>query len=238
MAALALQKIGPGILEASMSREDTLARYRHLRGISENHQSELLANHLAHDALLQNARRMGLAVGKSLILDDIDELILVLDLAIHTRLLGRFTPIERYSRLAGFAPESDEAHVLEAMRQSRFSVFRIDRRHETAGLILEDVLHDFELWLMDEDLEIAIPDGAVMAARLYATQPFFMTTGAGVPIYPDMRDDILVELDRLRYNAPRQGSNDRRFVEAIYRIAIAHRFPERIEYRDPVPEAG
>ena len=36
------------------------------------------------------------------------------------------------------------------MRHARFSVWRINQRHETAGLIITDVLREAEVWLVDE----------------------------------------------------------------------------------------
>ena len=65
--------------------------------------------------MLQHARRLGLAHGKTLMLDSIDELPLAFDLAIHTAPVGRSRAIDRYARSAQFAQGSDEALVLGAM---------------------------------------------------------------------------------------------------------------------------
>jgi hypothetical protein len=233
MAAVALQKIAVPATSAELSRDEVLARYRHLRKISKRHHSELVTHYLSYDAILRDARRIGLAVGKTLILEDVDELNLVFDLAIHTASLGRSRAIDRYVGLAGFAPQSDEARVLEAMRQARFSVLRIERRHETAGLIVEDLFHGIELWLVDEGLESSVPDGAQIATRFYTVDGFSMTAGVLVPLNRNMKEDLVVEMAPLLRKPPRRGSDDRRFVEAIYRIAVEHRVTERVVYRDP-----
>jgi hypothetical protein len=62
------------------SRSDVLTRYRHLREISKRHHSEVL-KFVPQNAILQHARRLSLAVGKTLMLDNIDEMTLVFDLA-------------------------------------------------------------------------------------------------------------------------------------------------------------
>jgi hypothetical protein len=235
MVALALRNADPEPVAAILSREDVLARYRHLRTISMRHHSVLVRNYLSHDAVLQNARRIGLAVTSTLVLDDVEELAFVFDLAIHTRLLGRSRAIDRYARLAGFATDSDEALMLESMRQSHFSFFRVARRHETAGVILEDLIHEFEVWLMDEGIESSVPDSALLAARLYEADRFFMTAGVVVPLDRYMKDDLLAEMKRL----PRSlRSDDRRFAEAIYRVALKHRLSEQIASLDLELEAG
>jgi hypothetical protein len=62
------------------------------------------------------------------------------DLATYLPRLGRSHPLDRYTRAAQFVPDTDEAIVLEAMRHAHFSLWHVERRHETAGLILRDVL--------------------------------------------------------------------------------------------------
>jgi hypothetical protein len=235
MSAVALQKVAVPATSAEPSREEVLARYRHLRKISKQHHSELVKNYLSYDAILRNARRIGLAIGRTLVLEDMDEINLALDLAIHTASLGRSRAIDRYAGLAGFEPQSDEARVLEAMRHAHFSILGIKRRHETAGLVVKDLLHGPELWLVDEGLESSVPDGTLIATRFFTVDGFSMTAGVLVPLGHEMLGDLLVEFEPLRRKPPRQGSDDRRFVEGIYRIAVEHRVTERIVYRDPGP---
>ena len=91
----------------------------------------------------------------------------VCDLAIHTAAAGRSRAIDRYARSARLAARSDEALVLEAMRASRFSILVVERRHETAGLIATDVFRRAEIWLVDIELEASMPDGGMMATRLF-----------------------------------------------------------------------
>ena len=69
--------------EALLTRAEVLTRYRHLREISKRHHSAVL-DFLAKDAIIFQARRIGLAQGKTLVLDSIDDLNLAFDLAIHT----------------------------------------------------------------------------------------------------------------------------------------------------------
>src|SRR3954447_25850744 len=49
------------------------------------------------------------------------DMTLVEDLATYLPRPGRSHPLDRYARTARFAPASDEAIVLEAMRHARFS---------------------------------------------------------------------------------------------------------------------
>ena len=150
--------------EALSTRAEVLTRYRHLREISKRHHSAVL-DFLAKDAIIFQARRIGLAQGKTLVLDSIDDLNLF-DLAIHTAPKDRSRAIDRYARAAPLAPEFDELLVLEAMQRARFSIISTVRRHPIAGLIVKDLFRGVEVWLVDVGLESSLPEGAGLATRL------------------------------------------------------------------------
>jgi hypothetical protein len=231
VAAVALRE--QNAFETQPSRSDVLARYRHLRDISKRHASAVL-KFLSGDAIFHQARRLGLARGKMLVLDDMDEMNYAFDLAIHTAPTNRSRAIDRYSRSARLAPGSDEALVLDAMCHARFSVVRMLRRHETAGLIVEDLFRRKELWLVDVGLESSVPAGALLATRLYTPERFAMTGGANVPFDREMMAEVVGALPQLGRKPMSEVVDDRRFAEAIYRIALAGGVMERVRYQDPL----
>ena len=216
---------------AAVSRDEVLSRYRHLRDISKRHHSAVL-KFLSKDAVLQHARRLGLAHGKTLVLDDPDELNYAFDLAIHTAPVDRSRAIERYARSARLAPGSDEALVLDAMCDARFAVISIVRRHETAGLIVNDLFRERELWLIDIGLESSVPDGSVFATRFYQPEAFAMTGGVNVPVDRELIADALDEVPQLLGKSHAVALDDRRFAQAIYRVALAGGVMQRIKYQD------
>jgi hypothetical protein len=219
------------------TRDEILARYRRLREISKRHNSEML-RFVSGDAMLHEARRLGLAQGRTLTLDDIDEMTFVYDLAIHTASMGRTRAIDRYARAANLAPGSDDAVVLEAMRNARFSIFQVVRRHETAGLILRDPLRKTDVWLVDQGLEKTAPQGGVIATRIYTPDRFSVTAGVQAPLDLELLEDALAEVPYLRRKPLAQVADDRRFAEAVYRVALADGVLERIAFADPLPETG
>ena len=100
-----------------MTRNEVLSRYRHLRAISTQHHSAAL-KFLARSTILEHARRLGLAKGKTLFVQSEEELTLVFDLAIYTAKEGRSRAIDRYAKAAQLLEGSDEALMLDAMRLS------------------------------------------------------------------------------------------------------------------------
>src|ERR687888_124745 len=114
-AVASLECKSPETPPTSPGRAEVIARYRRLREISLRHHSEVL-NFVSRDAILQHARRLGLARGNSLVLDDVEELNYAFDLAIHTAPADRSRAIDRYARSARSASGLDERLVLDAMR--------------------------------------------------------------------------------------------------------------------------
>jgi len=226
---------GKNVVDSSVavpSRDEVLARYRRLREISKHHH-DLALESLPPGSILQHARRLGLAIGRMLVLDDMDELTYAYDLAIYTASPGRSRAIDRYARSARPAPGSDEALMLEAMCRARFVIARVERRHPAAGLIVLDTARNTELWLMDEGLESSLPVGCGLATRLYTPETFSMTAGVFVPLDNDLLLDVFHEVPQVRRKGPEEGVNDRRFAEALYRLALADGIMERMAYRDP-----
>lgn len=219
------------------SRDQILARYRHLRAISVRHHNEA-CEFLSRSALLEHARHLGLATGKTLVADSMEELTLAFDLAIHTAKPGQSRAIERYAAAARLQPGTDEHLVLEAMRQARFSIWRVERRHELAGLMVQDLIREGEIWLVDEGLEQSAPEGMCLATRLATPETFSMTSGLILPVDLALMTEVLDEvLPRVR-GTPDQVANDRRFATAIYRVALEQGVMERVRSREAQPPGG
>jgi hypothetical protein len=116
---------GPTLLEqpaslsrrrgAVVTRDQTLERYRHLRAISTGHHSGAL-KFLSRQALLEHAKRLGLATGGMLVAESEAEMTLVFDLALYTAKERRSRALDRYARATPLPPGSDAARMLEAMR--------------------------------------------------------------------------------------------------------------------------
>jgi hypothetical protein len=219
-----------------MSRTEVLARYRRLRQISKE-QHEAVLDIIAPDVLLDWAKRLDLTEGKAVVLENDNEMTLPEDLAIYLPRLGHAHPLDRYARVARFAPASDEAIVLAAMRRARFSLWRVERRHPTTGLILRDLLRDEETWLVDEAMERNAPPGVEMAARLLQLKNFAMTARIIVPILPDLMtlpdlmEEVFTRAPALRRLQRDVLAGDPRFAIGIYRAAVATGTMERVRFK-------
>lgn len=204
----------------SPSRADVLARYRRLREIALMHQCKAMA-FLSGDAILHHARRLG-RVSSSVAIDNLDGLAQPLDLAIYTAPGGRPRAIDRYAKSAQFTSGSDEALVLEGMRQASFAILSAERRHPSAGLIVTDLLRNHELWLVDDVLEKSAAKGSTFAARYFSPAGFALTTGTATPVDVGLLASALAGEPQLLRKPCAEAINDWRFAEAIYRAALAN----------------
>ena len=170
------------------TRREILARYRQLRQISkEQHQAVL--DVVGLNIVLNWAKRLGLAQGRTLLLESELELVLAEDLAIY---LSR-----------------------------PFSLWRVERWHETTGLILRDLLRGGEAWLLDETLAKTAPPGLDFAARLLQPEAFAMTARIIVPIIPDLMEQVFTRTPVLQRVQGDALAQDPHFAIGIYRAAVA-----------------
>jgi hypothetical protein len=208
-----------------MTRSEILSRYRRLRQISKE-QHEAVLDIIAPDVVLDWARRINLTQGKTVVSDSEYEIALAEDLAIYLPRLGRSHPLDRYARAARFAPGSDAAIVLEAMRHARFSLWRVERHHEITGLILRDLLREEEIWLIDEAMAENAQPRREMAARLVQPDRFAMTARVIVPINPvlmtrpELMEEVFTRAPALRSLQGKALAEDPRFAIGVYRAAV------------------
>jgi hypothetical protein len=214
------------------TRDDILARYRRLREISKRFHEEVL-NCISRDRLLDHARRIGLAQGKTLLLEVMEEMYYVYDLAVYTAPADRSRAIDRYAKSAKFDAQSDERLMLDAMRASRFAILLIEQRHDTVGLIATDILRNSKVWLLDVGLESSMDDGELIATRLLTPGKFSMTAGVNVPFEIEMLEPICMQLPQRMGNSKlSQMADDRRFAEAVYKVGLAGGVMDRLAYLD------
>lgn len=205
---------------AAAGRKTVIARYRRLRQIGIDHHGSALKL-VSTDAIFRTARALGLAVGNTFFEDDLDFVDLAFDLLLYTSPRGRTRGIDRYAKAARLEPGSEEATVLNAMRNDRFSIWEVQRRHEVAGLIVRDTVDQEEGWLVDTGLERSIGQGNCFAARLVKPDDFMMTSGIIVPVIPELLEATLDEMPRSLQNASvREIVQHRRFATVLYRIAL------------------
>src|SRR5271156_2864159 len=222
-----------------MTRDEKLARYRHLRTINMGQQSGALRR-VAADTLLELGRRLNIVHGRTLVCENPSELDLLYDLAVYPGKAGRSRGIDRYARQVGPTLSGHAAMMLLAAQTARFHLWRVERPHEIVGLWVLNIVDDNEMWLIDEGLEASCPTGIVFAGRLMAVDDFVMTCGVSVPLGAVLLATALDNVPRIVRGSPEDMANDPRLATCIYRTAIETGTMDGMEFVDPLertPEA-
>jgi len=168
-------------------RDSLYAAYDRLRRINTEHQTEAAAQLFAEGVIDPIAQRIGImdADGNVFVESEDDDVVAclapALDLALYTPSTDGTNAVRRYARERRELLTDEERRVLEAMGEARFSVFRVERPHETAGTWLSDTIHGGEVWLMDRGLETIGAFGALLGLRIFKAADFWMSTGVPVP---------------------------------------------------------
>lgn len=219
-----------------MERNADLNRYRHLRAISTRHHSAAL-DYVARLAILERAKDLGLAAGRTLVVESEEAMTLLFDLAVHTAKPGRSRAIERYARAVAPSAGPDEARTLRAICAARFSVWQIERFHEAEGLVVTDVLRGGETWLMDQGLTASGEIGFRFASRLHWPAEFAITCGLLVPVDDALMNEVLQDsVAWLRHTRFDQLADDPRFAVAIYRAALDAGVMDNVEFLQAAAE--
>jgi len=215
-----------------VTRDEKLARYRHLREINTRQQSEALGC-VARETIMDYGRRLGVTQGQILVCDSPSEMTLVFDLAVYGGKAGRSRAIERYARRVAPELTGDESMMLRAAQAAQFRIWRVDRPHEIVGLWVVDIILGDTMWLIDEGLETSCQAGLVFAGRLMAVEDFVMTCGVSVPLSVTLLAAAMDNMPNMVSTSREDLLNDPRFAVGIYRSAVETRTMERMQFVDP-----
>jgi hypothetical protein len=215
-----------------MDAETVLTRYRERRAILTGLQTAAI-NAVSATTMLDFAKRIGLVKSGVLNPGSPAEMTLVFDLAVHTGAEGRSRAIDRIAKHRKPAPDSDEATILDALRNASFAFWRVEGPHETAGILVHDVLRKQSIWLMDEWLAKSAKRGDRFVARLADLGDYRVSCGAIVPIDDTMLQLAASDTRSFEASGPEVIQRDRRFAEAFYRAAVASGTMRGVAFRAP-----
>jgi hypothetical protein len=214
----------------ALSRAAILSRYRRYRDIRTDIQTTVLEN-IPHSRFLECARRIGLSDGKLLFTNNQVELTLAFDLALYTANPGRTRAIDRCARKRLETSGPDETLVLKGLQASRFSIFRVIRRCDPAGVLLEDLMRGGVISLLDEGLEQSARFDDVFAMRIAPIEEFVMTCGAIVPISFEIFEEMTKFFSEGTSAELAALADHRRFAAALYELAIELGLMDLVTYR-------
>jgi hypothetical protein len=204
-----------------MAQVDLVQRYRHLRVVSSEVQTAALGQ-VPWTAVIEFGRRVGAVRKGELVLEWEDELKLVQDLAIHTAKNQRSRAIDRYARVAPYPADSDQAHMLKALQDARFTIFQIKERHPVAGVMISDLFREQRFHLMDMGIAMSAGIDDLFVGRLMEIDGFVMSCLSFLPLRKEQIEQVALRLPRRKSGPEFDQFQDPRCAIGIYRAAIEH----------------
>jgi hypothetical protein len=96
---------------------------------------------------------------------------------------------DRFLRGQAQGLEAGDLPVALRMAGARFSVYRVLRRHELAGVWVDDLISVGEpIWILDQGLELSAPDEFKFGMRIFDAGIFHAGFGIVVPADPEITD--------------------------------------------------
>ena len=214
---------------------EILSRYKRLRSVSKELNNGVM-KHVSGEDIQAAARKLGLWVNGTVVFDHEDQSDMLMDHAIHGCFRGRRNAVDRYIAAHPPVPGSDEETVLRATQQSFFSLFVFKGIERGVGVHVLDLLEDRRYFLADVALSGCYVKGGIMATRVIPFDGFLMTTGAGVPVDPDvLREvfDCLTALDKAWRDKPcLTRQDDAEAAAQVTRICLEGERGRNIRYQD------
>jgi hypothetical protein len=114
---------------------------------------------------------------------------MVADLALFQPNQRGIRAYDRFLRDPGQALDAGDFDLTHRMAGAHFSVFRVIRRHDLAGVWVEDVITPGEpIWVLDQGLEVSAPDGLEFGLRIFDAGEFHAGFGIVVPADPEITE--------------------------------------------------
>ncbi len=181
-------------------------RYKRLRAVSRKLNSEL-AHLLRKKDINRCGKDLGILRKNTLVFDHEDDLGSLMEYCIHNP-AGKKSCIDLYIEQSLFDPVSDEMMLLNALRESFFSIFQVKGTEKGYLCYGEDILRQKEIILIDVGFGSTARPGIVIAARLMKmpASDYYMTTGAPIVVQEEQGID-LIEVVLRKFSQPIESGN-------------------------------
>lgn len=181
---------------------EAIKTYIRLRNVLKMMHQELM-HRLPQKAIMECAKKLGLAKGKVLVFSNPDETSVLIDYCLYCHRTGGKTVIDRYAEKKPPPSQSDEKTVLVAMSASYFSVFMIRQAYKSRGVLLYDFYKKRDVLLMDIGLGDSGVSDLALAGRVLPFSGYHMTAGAFLPLFePPVIEAVAPIMERWRLDHP------------------------------------
>jgi len=194
------------------SRLQLVSRYKETRKIICDLQNGALLNYISEKTLDVCGKKLGVLQNKTLVLNDMDQIGVIIDYCIYDYREEGLNAINRYMDDSQLDPDSEKYRVVKAMSESFYTLVQVEDVLPGVGARVNDVMGNKQFLLADLGLSKTAGKGLVVATRLL---PAFEHYGT--------EDGEYIEVD-IRQRAD--------LTAAIIRICLQANVSDYIQYED------
>jgi hypothetical protein len=170
--------------------ESILSRYTHARKITFK-LGESLVGLLSREVIVQAAKLLGMWKNGQIHFKDEDQSSVLFDFAIYDYPLEGPTPLDAYADKFPPNPRSDMESSLALVRRNYYSLFEVEAVVSGVGVHVHDLFAEQDHFIADRGFSQTVERGFLLATRIFPSDDFLMTSGAGLPCTPGLRKEIL-----------------------------------------------
>lgn len=215
-----------------------LEEYRRTRAITSK-----LANRMVREipksTLQACAKTLDMMVRDTLVFDDLSEADILMDYCIFFGLDRGVTVISRFAATSPYPEGSAEALALQVMCRSKYRLLAVTAVAPPLGIEAIDLLRNERRLIADESFSRTAVSGILLASRIIDTPEFSTTTGAALPVTPEVLEEIWHQLDADRRSInsidPRTATFEQEVALStlIISAALKHHTSSRVRYVTP-----
>jgi hypothetical protein len=169
---------------------ELVEKYKRFREVNQEF-NNILTRKVSKNAIHKCGRKLGIMRGDTLVFEDEQEMDVLIDYCIYDYYEKGQNAVSRYMAESPPPPGSDEYVVLKAMSEAFYTLVQIEQVLKGVGVQAGDLFGERRYLLTDTGLGKTGVKGLVIATRLLPFADFVMTSGAPLPIDPEVTEEIL-----------------------------------------------
>jgi hypothetical protein len=169
---------------------ELVENYKRFREVNRN-LNNILFRKVSEKAIRKCGEKLGIMRGGTFVFEDEQEMDVLMDYCIYAYYENGQNAVSQYMDRSPANIGSDEYVVLKAMTESFYTLVQVEQVLKGVGVWANDLLGDRRYPLIDMGLGKTGAKGLVIATRLLPFADFVMTSGAPIPIDPEVTEEIL-----------------------------------------------
>lgn len=215
---------------------ELVEKYKRFRKVNRN-LNNILFRKVSQKALRKCGIKLGIMRGGTFVFEDEQNMDVLMDYCIYDYYENGQNAVTRYMDQSPPSPDSDEYAVLKAMTESFYTLVQIEHVLKGVGAQADDLLGDRSYPIIDMGLGKTGVKGLVIATRLLPFTDFVMTSGAPIPIDPEVAAEIFDYINQ------QFGNEDGKYITldmqqradlmtTIIRLCLGNNMTSHIRYQD------